>query len=138
MPMRAAPEINPAQMGSQPSTQISCLGEPATALRPIHQNTKAPIHMASVDSGGSTTPSPIDTADSGKRPRERIRSTSKTNATMAAIAMATMAEAGRLPNPLAMRSATPFHWTAAGMANCSVTSVAVERTPAALGGRNSK
>ena len=37
-----------------------------------------------------------------------------------------------------MRSATPFHCSAAGMANWSETMVAVERTPFASAGRKSR
>ena len=40
--------------------------------------------------------------------------------------------------PRAIRSATPFHWSAAGIANCSETIVETERTPFLSGGRNSR
>ena len=49
-----------------------------------------------------------------------------------------MAEVGSALTPLVMISATPFHCSAAGIANCSETMVAAERTPFASGGRNSR
>ena len=67
IPISAAPEISPAQIGSSPSTQNSLPRVPGSRyLRPMIQKISAPTHIAKVDSGGSTTPRPIDTADSAK------------------------------------------------------------------------
>ena len=118
MPTSAAPEINPAQIGSQPSTQISCAREPGSSfLRACHQKISAPIHIAKHDSGGSTTPSPTDTAEIGNRPLVLIRKTSNATAATAATIIERIAEGGRLLTPFAIRSATPFHWSAPGIAN---------------------
>lgn len=109
MPTNADPEINPAHIGSHPSTHVSWRGLPASAPRPFHQNNIAPSHIASVASGGNTTPSPMATADNGNRPFVRTRSTSNTTAKTAAAVIATNADAGNCPNPRPIRSATPFH-----------------------------
>ena len=68
----------------------------------------------------------------------KIFATSIAMAETAATAIDMTALAGRALRPLAMISATPFHCIAAGIANCSETMVAVERTPFASGGRNSR
>ena len=136
IPTNAAPEINPAQTDSAPSTQMACAREPAAGFRdPCHQKSIAPAHIAKHDSGGSTTPSPMETALSGKRPFVRMRSVSKTTASTAATHIAQIAEVGSRLIPFVMRSATPFHCRADGIANCSLTSVAGERVPSAPFGR---
>src|SRR4249920_2650821 len=96
----------------------------------------APTHIPKVDSGGSTTPRPIDTAESGKRPFVTMRAISIAAAETAATIIDTTAECGSALNPLAISSATPFHWSAAGNAKLSETIVVTERTPFASGGRN--
>src|SRR5947207_3709906 len=121
-----------------PSTQTSCPLVPAVLLRSfITQKIIAPTHIANVDSGGSTTPKPMATADNGKRPLVTILVTSIATAEITATIMDTTAVHGRVLMPLAISSATPFHCMAAGMENCSEMMVAVERTPFASGGRNS-
>jgi len=98
----------------------------------------APTHMAKHASGGSTTPSPMLTAESGKRPRVVMRRISNVSAATVASAIEMTAEAGRLLRPEKIRSDTPFHCTAEGMANWSEIRVAVERTPFASGARKSR
>ena len=48
------------------------------------------------------------------------------------------ADPDRFFNPDEIKSDTPFHWSAAGIGNWSVTREAVVRTPSAPGGRNSR
>ena len=139
MPVSAQPEIRPAQIGSQPSTQKSCPLVPGVeCFRPCHQKIAAPIHIAKTYSGGSTTPRPMETALSGKRPLVTMRVISIAAAHTAATIIAATAEVGSDFSPWAMSSATPRHCTAAGMANWSDTIEAAERVPSAAGGRNSR
>ncbi len=106
--------------------------------RPITQNSSAPTNIANVASGGSTTPRPIDTADSAKRPLVAMRAISIAAAARAATIIEMTADAGSAVTPLAMISATPFHCSAAGNANWSDTMFSTERTPLASGCRNSR
>ena len=106
--------------------------------RPFHQNSRAPSHIVRTYSGGSTTPSPIETALSGNRPLVAIRASSMAAAQTAATIIAATAETGSDFSPWAIRSATPRHCTAAGMANWSDTMVEAERSPSFAGGRNSR
>src|SRR4051812_38641664 len=99
----------------------------------MSQKKNAPIHMPNVASGGSTTPSPIATAESGKRWLVAMRASSIASAQTAATIIETTAVHGSAERPLEMSSATPFHWMAAGNANASETMVAVERAPCASG-----
>jgi len=85
--------------------------------RPMIQNSIAPTHIASVASGGNTTPRPIDTADNEKRPLVAIRAISTATAQTAATIIETTAEYGSALTPFVMSSATPFHCNAAGKAN---------------------
>src|SRR5690349_9368867 len=118
---------------------ISCLRVPGVlCFRPISQKISAPTNIAKVDSGGSTTPRPTDTAESGKRPLVATRASSIAMATATATPIVISAEVGNPPTPLEMISATPFHCSAAGMANWSEMIVAVERMPFASGRRKSR
>ena len=89
-------------------------------------------------SGGSTTPRPIETADSGNRPFVTMRAISIAAAATAATIIDTTAEYGSALTPFAISSATPFHCSAAGKAKLSETIVDTERTPFASGWRNSR
>jgi len=80
----------------------------------------------------------MDTAESLTRPRVSRLAISIVAAAAAATIIDTTAEAGNALTPLAMISATPFHCSAAGNANCSVTMPATERTPLPSAGRNSR
>jgi hypothetical protein len=64
----------------------------------------APSHMKMVDSGGSTTPRPMPTADSGNLPLLAMRAVSSTIATSAPHIMAQAAETGSTPHSLRMPS----------------------------------
>ncbi len=139
MPISAAPAISPAQIGSCDSTQISCARVPGRdrSRRAAYQNSKAPQNIISDESGGSTTPRPIASGDSGKRFCVRTRSTSITSAAKPAIAIDQTIEVvsrppdSGPPNTAATRSETPFHCTAAGNANLSLTMVSATVRPAA-------
>ncbi len=77
-----------------------------------------------VDSGGTSTPSPMASGDSGKRPRERMRTTSIARLATPAMPMdqrmiPTATGSAPPPNTAVTRSDTPFHCSAAGKLNCS-------------------
>mmetsp|Transcript_6467 Transcript_6467/g.26640 ORF Transcript_6467/g.26640 Transcript_6467/m.26640 type:complete len:226 (-) Transcript_6467:12-689(-) len=138
IPISAAPEIRPAQIGSMPCTQTRWPGVPACLCRaPMKWNNSAPTNMPNTASGGSTTPRPVATAERPKRPLVRMRATSIAMAASAATTIDTTTEIGRLLTPRAMMSATPFHCSALGKPNWSDTIDAVLSTPLASGFRNS-
>ena len=73
----------------------------------------APIHIMMVDSGGSTTPRPMPTAEIGNFPREAMRAVSRTTAMIAPHIMAHAAETGSTPQSLRMPSTV---WTSGASA----------------------
>src|SRR6266487_5441306 len=96
MPISAEPDINPAHIGSMPSTQNRLPGVPSAGyLRRITQKIIAPAHIPNVDSGGSTTPRPIETAESGNRPFVTMRAISIAAAATAATIIDTTADHGK-------------------------------------------
>src|SRR4030095_9800766 len=101
---------------------------------PATQNISEPRNIIRDDSGGTTTPSPMASGESGNRFRVGTRMISLTSATSAAIAIDQTIEvvSSTCPEPppkiVVTRSDTPFHCTAPGKANLSLTIVSCTLT----------